>query len=147
MGGRATNREKRLLIAEVHARPALWDDRHQHFKKASITRRLWDEIGAVLHLPGTERARVSIERETHAPHPPRDANPRALMCVAHAQYNILRTYVRFSRVCGSRNQARGKGGRRQAAGRGPVSVWVFFDFRVRSYNVANVLYKYLRNRA
>ncbi|XP_077295288.1 uncharacterized protein LOC143917602 [Arctopsyche grandis] len=53
MGGRATNREKRLLVAEVRARPALWDDRHQHFKKASITRRLWEQIGDVLHLPGS----------------------------------------------------------------------------------------------
>lgn len=39
------------LIAEVHRRPALWNQRHMSYHNREITNRVWMEIAAMFKLP------------------------------------------------------------------------------------------------
>ena len=41
-----------LLISYVQSKNCLWDENHPDFKKVSITKKLWDEIGAQLNVSG-----------------------------------------------------------------------------------------------
>lgn len=41
-----------LLISEVQSRECLWNDHNDNFKNSTLTRKLWNEVGASLDIPG-----------------------------------------------------------------------------------------------
>lgn len=41
-----------VLISEVQSRECLWNDQHNNFKNSTLTRKLWNEVGASLDIPG-----------------------------------------------------------------------------------------------
>ncbi|XP_066994838.2 uncharacterized protein [Anabrus simplex] len=53
MRGRVLSvKEKLVLIAEVETRPVLWDNRVRGFKNVNVTKKAWEEVGAILRIPG-----------------------------------------------------------------------------------------------
>lgn len=47
-----TDGEYEILISEVQSRACLWNDQHNDFKNTSITKKMWNDIGAAVNIPG-----------------------------------------------------------------------------------------------
>ncbi|VEN53680.1 unnamed protein product [Callosobruchus maculatus] len=48
------NTQIESLICEVQCRSSLWNDKDSNFKNTTLTRKLWDEVGAAFEMSGDQ---------------------------------------------------------------------------------------------